>query len=168
MRHELKCWPEHFQPVIDREKTAEIRHDDRGFAVGDEIVLQEWDPNVVGIAGPSRPGAYTGRQIAGRITHVLRDFGPLADGWVVLSFVLAGNEGAWWSLKAAEAWVREHPSITIYPLHSVCPLGLLTASTCPEAVFAKRSPHDRAYGTLSLVKCKAGGVCPSASQPTPL
>lgn len=44
--HHLKTWPEFFQAVLRREKTFEVRKDDRpgGFHVGDWLRLAEWDP----------------------------------------------------------------------------------------------------------------------------
>ncbi|MBO9710700.1 MAG: DUF3850 domain-containing protein [Caulobacter sp.] len=42
--HELKCWPNPFAAVRAQIKTFEIRLNDREFQVGDEVVLQEWDP----------------------------------------------------------------------------------------------------------------------------
>jgi len=44
MRHELKVWPEYFEPVAGGWKRFELRKDDRGFKVGDAVVLKEWDP----------------------------------------------------------------------------------------------------------------------------
>lgn len=41
--HHLKCLPEFFDRVIDGSKNFEIRRDDRGFQVGDKLVLEEWD-----------------------------------------------------------------------------------------------------------------------------
>ena len=43
-KHELKCWPEPFAALSDGRKRFEVRQDDRGFAVGDVLVLHEWDP----------------------------------------------------------------------------------------------------------------------------
>lgn len=51
MIHELKTWPEFFDAVDRGEKTFEVRRDDRGFQVGDEIVLQRWQPNPNEIIG---------------------------------------------------------------------------------------------------------------------
>ena len=47
--HELKCWPEFFLPVQAWKKVFEIRHNDRGFEVGDILWLREWDPTTATI-----------------------------------------------------------------------------------------------------------------------
>lgn len=40
MMHNLKILPEHFIPVIDGKKLAELRFNDRDFKVGDYLHLQ--------------------------------------------------------------------------------------------------------------------------------
>lgn len=60
--HELKTWPAPFQAVLDGIKRHEIRVDDRGFAVGDELTLKEWAPSPV--------GHYTGREIDVRVIYI--------------------------------------------------------------------------------------------------
>ena len=40
--HELKCWPEFFEPTAAGVKTFEIRRNDRGFKVDDWLHLREW------------------------------------------------------------------------------------------------------------------------------
>lgn len=74
--HHLKLWPEYFDLVRAGTKTAELRRDDRGFAVGDALLLREWDDF----------DGYSGRELAVTVTHVLRDLPGLAPGFVVLSF----------------------------------------------------------------------------------
>jgi hypothetical protein len=72
VRHELKSWPEFFQPVMRGEKTAELRLNDRNYQVGDILLLQEWEPEIWG-----GEGKYTGRQCERVITHVLDGVGSV-------------------------------------------------------------------------------------------
>lgn len=46
MNHELKIWPQYYEPVKKRLKTFEIRENDRGFQAGDTVTLCEWDPKL--------------------------------------------------------------------------------------------------------------------------
>jgi len=78
--HELKTWPEPFAAMVDGTKTFEYRHDDRGYRIGDVLLLREWDPAVF------HPIArYTGRTLRVRVTYVLHGgrFG-VPDGYVVM------------------------------------------------------------------------------------
>lgn len=61
-RHELKIWPEYFSAVQDGSKTFEIRNNDRGFAIGDTLVLKEWDPE---------KGELTGRELERKVSFLL-------------------------------------------------------------------------------------------------
>ncbi len=78
--HELKIHPEYFQEVNKDRKTAEIRFDDRGFQIGDFLVLKEWK---------SKKKEYTGRKIPvlvvgmTRLCHVIPEVG---HEWVVMYF----------------------------------------------------------------------------------
>lgn len=77
--HELKIWPQWYEEVASGKKTYEIRKDDRGYKVGDVLVLQEFRHGV---------GEYTGRQVVRGIVHISRgddaeSFG-LKDGYCVL------------------------------------------------------------------------------------
>lgn len=82
--HDLKTWPEFFDQIVVGEKTFELRKDDRPFAVGDELLLREYDPATK---------QYSGREVFRRITHILRHrpdagcaatFG-LREGYAILS-----------------------------------------------------------------------------------
>ena len=64
--HELKSWPEFFEPVLSGKKTFELRKDDRRYAVGDVLWLREWEPNTA---------KYSGRDVRKRVTYVLQGIG---------------------------------------------------------------------------------------------
>lgn len=99
MTHVLKIWPEHFQAVLDGLKTVELRREDtRRFAVGDRLILREWDPNTQ---------AYTGRETTVEVTHVLRDE---AGQWlqpqvVALSFRVRSKKGS--RPRTYEEWASD-------------------------------------------------------------
>lgn len=73
--HYLKTWMQFFEAVERGDKTFEVRFDDRGFQVGDLLVLREWSPDLL---------CYTGRRLERRVTYILDDpaFG-VARGYVV-------------------------------------------------------------------------------------
>jgi hypothetical protein len=87
MNHILKTDPAVFQAVIDGAKTYEIRFNDRGFAVGDELLLRETTHTGAEIAAGAAL-EYTGREVTKAVSHVLGGYG-LAEGWVILSFASA-------------------------------------------------------------------------------
>lgn len=97
MTHELKISPTYFQAALDGTKTFELgQEDDRTFAVGDVLVLREWDQPYTSLvlaikeyreAHPEvnlweareavgQPG-YTGRTCTVEVTYIVRDPG----GW---------------------------------------------------------------------------------------
>lgn len=41
--HVLKSWPRFFRPIVDGQRTHELRRNDRDFAVGDILRLREYD-----------------------------------------------------------------------------------------------------------------------------
>lgn len=71
--HELKIMPQYYEPVLRKVKTFEIRKNDRNFAVGDEILLKEYDLD---------KKEYTGRQLKQEICF-MTDYAQ-QDGYVVL------------------------------------------------------------------------------------
>jgi hypothetical protein len=80
MTHNLKTWPEYFVAVLIGTKTFEIRKNDRDFNVGDELVLQEYEPT---------NDMYSGRSVKRTVTYVLNggSFG-IDKGYCVLGLRL--------------------------------------------------------------------------------
>jgi hypothetical protein len=85
--HVLKTWPEPFTAVWAGAKRAELRRADRDFQVNDHLILEEYDPE---------SGAYSGRKVQARITHVLPGgrFG-LAEEYAMLSIEVVGRIEDW-------------------------------------------------------------------------
>lgn len=75
MIHELKCFLEYFQDVIDGKKTFEIRIHDRPYQVGDLLALNEYLPDT---------DSYTGRSCVVIIDYMLNDAKFCKTGFVVL------------------------------------------------------------------------------------
>ncbi len=78
--HELKTWPEYFKSIVDGTKTFELRKDDRGFEVGDLLVLHEWKP----------VGGYTGERVTREISFVLHPAEYLAVGVIAEGYCILG------------------------------------------------------------------------------
>lgn len=62
MTHALKTWPEYYAEVEAGRKKFEVRKSDRPFAVGDRLILQEFDP---------KSKRYTGKECSFTITYIL-------------------------------------------------------------------------------------------------
>lgn len=73
MIHELKILPCYYNEVLKGNKAFEYRKDDRGFKVGDLIILNEWNND------------FTGRSILVEITYILKDVMNLPKDYVILS-----------------------------------------------------------------------------------
>jgi hypothetical protein len=88
--HELKSWPISFQAVKEGDKLAEFRRADRGFEVGDVLLLREYVPAVADYGEEAKdyredePG-YTGETCLVQILHIGAECIPL--GFVLLSVV---------------------------------------------------------------------------------
>lgn len=81
--HDLKLWPEFFDDVQSGKRSFELRKNDRGYQVGDVLLLREWEPNTA---------TYSGRQISKRIVCKVDGIGTggivplrgLAHGYCIL------------------------------------------------------------------------------------
>lgn len=87
--HTLKTDPEVYDAVASGAKTFEIRFNDRGFQVGDALLLRR-TVNTGEEMAAGAPLIYSGEEVRRVVSHVFR--GPLyglADGWVILSLAQA-------------------------------------------------------------------------------
>ena len=75
--HELACWPEPFDAVVDGRKRFEWRRDERGYAVGDWLLLRKWDPT-------SRQWVADAAPVRVRVTYILRGQFEVPEPFVVL------------------------------------------------------------------------------------
>lgn len=82
--HILKTWPNVFEAVKDGRKRFEWRRDDRGFEVGDVLVLQEYDPaRLVQKAFPP--------ELRVRVTYIARGLFEIPHGFCVMSIEPEGR-----------------------------------------------------------------------------
>ena len=84
MIHDLKCWPEGFQAVLEGTKSHEVRPNDRRFQVGDTLHLREFEPHeecqgrgrvwgngdTEDCGCPKPHGRYTGRECEVEISYI--------------------------------------------------------------------------------------------------
>jgi len=88
----LKTDPAVFKDVLEGRKTFEIRFNDRGYQVGDLIVLKETKFTGQQM-GEGSPLIYTGREMQKQISYILSGYG-LQDGWVILGIIDLDNQQA--------------------------------------------------------------------------
>ncbi|AND75641.1 ASCH domain protein [Nostoc phage A1] len=78
MRHELKTVNPWFTDIIEGRRDFDVRKNDRGYSVGDLLVLREWTGS-----------NYTARKVEKVVKYILRgeDFSEgVKPGYVVLGF----------------------------------------------------------------------------------
>lgn len=75
--HRLKTVQPYFEQCWRGKKNFEIRENDRGFQVGDEVFLMEYD---------EQKDELVGRELRGEITYVLEDYPAVKKGHVVFAY----------------------------------------------------------------------------------
>lgn len=71
MIHSLKTWKQYFRQIVDGQKTFEVRKNDRGFKVGDILILDEYN---------NETKEFTGRSECFQVGFMLQgEFGLPAD-----------------------------------------------------------------------------------------
>jgi len=78
--HELKCWPEHLERVINKIKPFEIRKNDRDFQDGDYLLLREFFPEL--------EGRYGSKMALVKVLWVFDDPRFCKDGFVTMGIEL--------------------------------------------------------------------------------
>lgn len=81
--HELKTDPEPFTASWFGNKDFEFRKNDRGFRLGDTVVLRETRYSSRSMAEDKAPLEYTGRTLVRKIVYILQGYG-VNEGYVVL------------------------------------------------------------------------------------
>ena len=92
--HILKTWPNAWHAVRDGKKMFEWRKDDRGFEVGDVLVLRQWDPapfgNLLQPIGYVRPGAGQYVDLRVVVTYILRGQFGVPPDYCVMGIAFEG------------------------------------------------------------------------------
>ena len=97
--HVLKTWPEMYEAVETGRKTVELRRDDRGYRVGDFLLLHCYDPET----DEFRPF-----RLVREVTHIVKGGAwGLQLGFVAMSLRDPGIHPSWFDPKPA---VRDHPA----------------------------------------------------------
>lgn len=76
MIHAVKQLPRHFDDVQKGKKTFEVRKNDRPYAVGDLLALNEYN---------AEEQRYTGRSMLCYIDYILNDVEYCKEGYIVMS-----------------------------------------------------------------------------------
>jgi len=75
-QHELKTIQPYFDELVNGNKTFELRKNDRGFKIGDTLILREYLPKC---------NDYTLRSLNFVITHILENYQGIEKGYAILS-----------------------------------------------------------------------------------
>lgn len=107
MTHELKCWPEVFCAIIDESKQFEYRKNDRGFSLGDSLLLREFDPKC---------NEFTGRKTRRVVTFVVHGgkFG-VPDGFCVMSLKTPPDYTSIYTLSEPDTGEIRYVGISVKP-----------------------------------------------------
>jgi hypothetical protein len=90
--HHLKTWPEFYRAIERKEKTFDIRLNDRGFKVGDFLMLNEYD-------GATK--YYTGHTQYMEVTYMLKGIQwGIVNGYAILGIKPCTYEWAYQALAA--------------------------------------------------------------------
>lgn len=79
MIHHIKIWPRFYDEVAGGQKTSQLRRDDRNYNIGDQLTMEEYDPELE---------IYTGRTVRAFVTDKITDCVGLIPEYCILSIKL--------------------------------------------------------------------------------
>jgi hypothetical protein len=71
MVHELKTLSQYFNNIWDGTKRFEVRKNDRGYSVGDTLILKEGDLGGHGMTDHDLTFVYSGRIVTASVIYIL-------------------------------------------------------------------------------------------------
>ena len=92
--HEIKSERGSLAAVADGVKCAELRLDDREYALGDYLLMREWSEGAGDDTAVRR--GYGGMSVLARVTHIVMtpsSFNALESGYVMLSLKVLDVRG---------------------------------------------------------------------------
>ena len=131
MKHELKILPEYFDEVVSGRKTFEVRKDDRGFQIGDTLILKEWNR-----------GRYTGREVAVEVTYIYRGNFCKEDHCVMS----IEKKGKWEEISEYNGWGDTHYRCSVCGEEWYLEDGTPEQNNmnfCPRCGACMEVPHER-------------------------
>jgi len=96
--HRLKTWPDSYDAVVSNTKRFEVRVNDRGFQVGDVLLLERWDPDT---------SQYTGAWTWRVVTFLVQGVYGLPPELSVLSLTAEGERPPGWGQATLEAFLTD-------------------------------------------------------------
>jgi hypothetical protein len=89
--HDLKIWPQFFEPVSEGRANFQFRKNDRDYQEGDLLRLREWNQETIRDGSTLvAPQGYTGREVLVKVVYIMRvfDFGewppPVQADYVIM------------------------------------------------------------------------------------
>ena len=130
MEHKLKMIPKYFNAVKSGERAFDVRDTERNIQVGDTIIFQESDSNLI---SKENEDGLTGREIEVDVTYVLKD---KVSNYDIISF----QKHCFWRGWTAEKWTKryddngdpEYKPYTYYSCQNCCRRTVIKEKYCPS------------------------------------
>lgn len=86
--HTLKILPQYYDAILHKEKTFELRKNDRNFQIGDTIRLRKWNGE-----------QFFGPYLEKKIVYILKNVDGLEPDYCILGIEDTRSQlyGGWWT-----------------------------------------------------------------------